>query len=128
SVTNLSNSTQLYDLYGTLVGASLAGATTMNGSGGASVSDQSSATRFGGAGAVLQTTGAGTALYQGLVDGNPVLQLMQDPHSVVAGPDGSNTEKAAAGPLPGPSVTSSIQIHHRFMLSPGDSAAFTSVF
>ncbi len=85
-----------------------------------------------GNGATL-TTLFNTALYTSKIDGNAFRTLYDDPTTFVAG--GFDTIAIPAvsfgNPIPsqlGPLVNSSIGIDLNFTLSPGDRAAFTSVF
>ena len=88
-----------------------------------------------GDGATLSTAGPGTAFYQGLIDGvsNPARTLYPDFASFSAGSFLSNNVPTAAfgtpiPSLPSPAVVSNIGIRLDFILTPGDSASFTSNF
>ena len=88
-----------------------------------------------GDGATLSTAGTGTAFYQGLIDGasDPARTLYPDLSSVVAGSFLSNNVPSIAfgtpiPSLPSPAVVSNIGIRLDFILTPGDSASFTSNF
>jgi len=128
NVTNFTNATQVYDFVLNVTAAAVPGPSQMNGSVQGGVTDTSAATGFGGPGATLSTTGPGTALYQGMIDGNPALPLLINPFSVVVGAGQSSSVSANSGVVAGPAVTSNISIHHRFSLTAGDSATFTSFF
>jgi len=88
-----------------------------------------------GDGATLTTAGTGTAFYQGLIDGasDPARTLYADPQSFPAGVflSGNVPNLAFGTPipsLPSPAVTTNIGIRLDFILTPGDSASFTSNF
>jgi len=104
----------------TLIGGSIQGGVTDN----------------NGDGATLSTV-PGSAYYMGLIDGVavPIATLYPDPPGNVtaAGPFLSNNvpNMAFGTPIPsapGPPAAASIGIKLDFLLSPGDSASFTSVF
>jgi hypothetical protein len=95
---------------------------------------QGGVTDNNGDGATLSTA-AGSALYQGLIDGGSAAArtLYADPYSVSAGAFlSNNVPNAAFGTpipsLPSPAVTTSIGIRLDFVLTPQDSASFTSNF
>lgn len=82
---------------------------------------------------VATVTDAGIPIYQGLIDGLPVLDLLDDPY-LLAAPfaGGTATDSDFAG-LPGPFLPSgaalaTIGINHVFLLTPGDKVGFTSFF
>lgn len=85
-----------------------------------------------GNGATL-TSNAPSAVYTALINGSPVATLLNDPFSISAGSFLSTTigPQQFGTPIPGdpaPNVSvNDIGIELRFTLSPGDSAAFTSV-
>jgi hypothetical protein len=89
-----------------------------------------------GGGATVYTAGAGTALYQGLIDGvsNPARTLYPDFYTTppIAPFDSGNIPSTNFGApipsLPSPAVVSNIGIRLDFFLTPGDSASFTSNF
>ena len=82
------------------------------------------------------STATGSAFYQGLIDGVavPARTLYADPQSFSAGGaflSGNIPSTAFGTPipsLPSPAVTSDIGIRLDFILTPGDSASFTSNF
>ena len=82
------------------------------------------------------STAAGSAFYQGLIDGasSPARTLYADPQSFSAGGaflSGNIPNTAFGTPipsLPSPAVVSNIGIRLDFILTPGDSASFTSNF
>jgi hypothetical protein len=88
-----------------------------------------------GDGATLSTAGSGTAFYKGLIDGTPDVArtLYPDFTSYAAGAFLSNNVPATAfgtpiPSLPSPAVVNNIGIMLDFVLTPGDSASFTSNF
>ena len=88
-----------------------------------------------GDGATLSTAGAGTAFYKGLIDGasNPARTLYPDFATYSAGAFlSNNVPNVAFGTpipsLPSPAVVGNIGIMLDFILTPGDSASFTSNF
>ena len=88
-----------------------------------------------GDGATISTAGAGTAFYKGLIDGasDPSRTLYPDLTSFSAGSFlSANVPNTAFGtPIPSlssPAVTTNIGIRLDFILTPGDSASFTSNF
>jgi len=88
-----------------------------------------------GDGATLSTAGAGTAFYKGLIDGasSPARTLYPDFASYSAGAFlSNNVPNVAFGTpipsLPSPAVVGNIGIMLDFILTPGDSASFTSNF
>jgi hypothetical protein len=102
----------------TLTGGSLQGGVTDNTGDGATLS-----------------TAAGSAFYQGLIDGvsDPARTLYADPQSFAAGAFlSNNVPNIAFGTpipsLPSPAVAANIGIRLDFILTPGDSASFTSNF
>ena len=86
--------------------------------------------------ATVSTAGTGTAFYQGLIDGvsSPARTLYADPQAFSAGGaflSGNIPNTAFGTPipsLPSPAVVSNIGIKLDFILTPGDSASFTSNF
>lgn len=77
-------------------------------------------------------TDSPTAIYNGTLDGAPVLPLFSDPYSLsVPFAGGFAIDDASAGlpaTIPGPAAAATIGISHRFTLTPGDRASFTSFF
>jgi hypothetical protein len=99
-----------------LIGGSIQGGLTDNTGDGATVS-----------------TAAGSALYTARIDGVAVQTLYANPQSFSAGAfQSANIPSTAFGtPIPsqaGPAVANDIAIQLDFILSPGDSASFTSNF
>ncbi len=80
--------------------------------------------------AVVATAGA--PLYLGMIDGVGVLPIYPDPTSFTAVQDYSSTSIPAVNvlppTLPSGAVTSTIGIQHKFTLTAGDSATFSSIF
>jgi hypothetical protein len=81
----------------------------------------------------LSTTGPGTAMYHGQIDGVDVLPLFSDPKTInVPFKGGSASDSTSAGlpgpTIPGPNAFLSIGIKEQFSLTPGDRATFTSFF
>jgi hypothetical protein len=78
------------------------------------------------------TSALGAPVYDALIDGGSVQTLANDPYSLsCAGNTCSITQNFDFGnpiPILGPGATTSIGITIQFALSPGDSAAVTSVF
>lgn len=84
-------------------------------------------------GVTVSTAGAGTSFYTARIDGAPWQTLYADPQSFFVAGFGSGTIPtvnfgAPIPSLPGPAVLTSIGIMLDFMLTPGDSASFTSNF
>ncbi|MCL4686413.1 PEP-CTERM sorting domain-containing protein [Myxococcota bacterium] len=98
-----------------------------------SISGSATDNNGAGSGVALGTSG-GISLYQALIDGSPVKTLHDDPFSVSATADfDTATIPLANFGIPiaeasGVATTTDIGITLRFTLSPGDSAAITSVF
>ncbi len=131
-VTNNTALTQTYTLIATLpIAPPIPGGTLFGGSIQGGITDNV----LDGSLATLTTDPvSGDPLYYGLIDGVPVLPLYADPYSVSAPFDqGSASIPAVSAGLPGPTIPgppaiTSIGIQHKFTLTPGDSASFTSVF
>lgn len=82
---------------------------------------------------VATVTDAGIPIYQGLIDGLPVLDLLDDPYLLAAPFAGGTATDSDVDGLPGPTLPSgpalaTIGINHVFVLTPGDKVAFTSFF
>jgi len=98
-----------------------------------SISGSATDNNGGGSGVTLGTSG-GISLYRALIDGSVVKTLHDDPFSVNAAADfDTATIPLANFGIPiaessGVATTTDIGITLRFTLSPGDSAAITSVF
>ena len=134
-VVNNTATTQIYTLIFTLPISPIVGGTRMGGSTQGGVTDAG-----GGAGGApdgigtVSTTGAGTALYNGQIDGVDKLALFPDVKTINAPfAGGSASDSANAGlpavSIPGPaSALSTIGIKHTFSLTSGDRATFTSFF
>lgn len=80
-----------------------------------------------------ELTDAGFAVYQGEIDGVPVLDLLDDPYTLSTAIPGFTVVDSDFDGLPGPTLPSgaalaTIGITHTFTLTPGDKAAFTSFF
>jgi len=127
AVTNNSLSTQTFTLIFTLAVAPVGPASLIGGSISGTVTDNT------GDGATLSTAAA-DYIYSARIDGLTVATLYGDPSSVIVGaPYGSGNLAAISfgAPIPsqaGPPANSDIGIRLKFMLSPGDSASFTSNF
>lgn len=127
SVTNVLAVPQTFTLTVTVPVPPIAGGTVIGGSVGGSFTDA------GGGGATFGTSGA-TALYTAYVDSLPVATLHPSPVALVAGSFLTTTIPAVdfGTPIPsapGPAVlTTDMGIQLKFVLSPGDTAALTSVF
>lgn len=85
-----------------------------------------------GGGATFDSSGV-TAIYTALIDGASVATLHPAPVALAAGPFLSGTLAPAAFGVPipsapGPALTTDMGIQLKFVLSPGDTAALTSVF
>jgi len=131
TVVNTSAFSQIYDVTVTLpLGSAVGPQTNMSGSVGLTVTNNNDAS------ATIADTGS--AIYQALIDGSPVQSLFSPSSSVFCPPTGSapfctKTNSADFGIMPnppvlGPQANSSIAIHIRFSLTPGDQAGVTSVF
>jgi hypothetical protein len=126
SVTNNGNVTQQFTMIFTLGVGPMGPSTLMGGS------IQGGATDNTGNGVSL-TTAAGSAFYTALIDGVPVQTLYGNPQNFSAGAFLSvNVPSLAFGTpipsMPGPAVNNHIRIRLDFLLTPGDSASFTSNF
>jgi len=126
SVTNLLAVPQTFTFNVTVPVPAIPGATVIGGSVGGSFTDAN------GLGATFDSSGA-TAIYTALIDGAPVATLHPSPVNLVAGPFlSTNVPSVAFGtPIPsqaGPALTTDMSIQLKFTLSPGDTAALTSVF
>ena len=127
AVTNVALTTQQFTLIFTLlVVPPIAPSSVMGGSIQGGVTDNN------GDGATLQTV-VGSAFYEALIDGSGVQTLFDHNQTVTAGAFlSASTGTADFGtPIPsdpGPQVLTSIGIQLDFLLSPGDSASFTSNF
>ncbi|HEY8153637.1 MAG TPA: PEP-CTERM sorting domain-containing protein [Myxococcota bacterium] len=122
-------SSQQYTLLFTLPTGPIGPSTLSGGSVQGGVTDNT------GDGATLSTAGAGTAFYKGLIDGAsaPARTLYPEFASYSAGAFLSNNVPSAAfgtpiPSLPSPAVVANIGIMLDFILTPGDSASFTSNF
>ena len=122
-------SSQQFTLFFTLPTGPIGPSTLSGGSVQGGVTDNT------GDGATLSTAGTGTAFYKGLIDGasNPLRTLYPDVTSYAAGNFlSNNVPNAAFGTpipsLPSPAVVANIGIMLDFVLTPGDSASFTSNF
>jgi len=129
SVSNGTPFTQTYTLIFTLpISPAITSGSVMGGSVQGGLTDAN----FDGIG-TLSTVGPGTALYYGLIDGNPELPLFPDLKTInVLFAGGSASDTTSAG-LPGPTIPglnafTSIGIKHQFSLTSGDLATFTSSF
>lgn len=127
SVTNNLAVPQTFTLSVTVPVPPIAGGTVIGGSVGGSFTDAN------GGGATFGSSG-GTAIYTALVDGVPVATLYPSPVALAAGPflttnllaaDFGSPIPSAAGPA---ALTTDMGIELKFVLSPGDTAALTSVF
>ena len=127
AVTNLNAVTQQFTLIFTLPVAPIGPSTLIGGSVQGGMTDNT------GDDATVSTP-AGSAFYTARIDNVGVQQLYIDPQSFSAGGPflSGNIPNAAVGtPIPsqaGPAVASNIGIQLDFLLTPGDSASFTSVF
>lgn len=124
TITNATGSTQTYTL-GTTIGVTPAIPNgVMKGSIGFSLTDNN------GNGATLTTT-TGTAIYQGMIDGNPARTLWDSPTTFTT-PFGSTAGSTYFGfpvaETAPESIDTNIGILITFTLTAGDSAAFSSHF
>lgn len=129
AVTNLGAVTQQYTLIFNLpIAPAIPGATLIGGS------VQGGATDNNGNGVTLSTAGPGTALYTARIDGTDVQSLYLHSQSFsTAAPFGSINVPALSfgAPIPsqiGPAALVNIGIRLDFLLTPGDSATFSSNF
>jgi PEP-CTERM motif len=125
-VTNLSLISQQFTFLFTLPVAPIGPSTVIGGSVQGGMTDNT------GDG-VTVSTAAGSALYSALIDGGTVQTLYADPQSFSAGAflSGNIANLAFGTPIPslgGSPVAASIGIKIDFVLTPGDSASFTSNF
>lgn len=80
-------------------------------------------------GALVENNAAGDPLFVGLIDGVPVLDLLETVSLSTASFDLIGDTEGLPGPtIPGGAALSSIGIEVNFALSPGDSVSFTSSF
>jgi len=125
-VTNLSGVTQIFSVTVLSPVVPQLPSTSMDGSVGITIT--STPTIAG----VTLTSALGADVYTALIDGGPVQSLANDPYTLTCGgATCSITQSFDFGnpiPVPGPGATTSIGITIQFALSPGDSAAVTSVF
>lgn len=124
-VTNTSNATQTFTIFGTLDVAPIAGPTTMSGSITGTVTD------LNGNGATVASDPNGfDSIYTAMVDGvTEVRYLMTDfsfsaPGAFLSGNGGPQSFSNEVGPA----VTTKIGIRLQFTLTAGDTASFTSIF
>lgn len=129
AVTNLGAVTQQFTLLFTLpIAPAIPGGTVIGGS------IQGGATDNNGNGVTLSSAGPGTAFYTARIDGADVQSLYLDAQSFsTAAPFGSINVPALSfgAPIPsqaGPAALVNIGIRLDFLLTPGDSASFTSNF
>ncbi len=128
AVTNLGAVTQQFTLLFTLpIAPPIPGGTLIGGS------IQGGATDNNGNGVTLSSTGLGSAFYTARIDGADVQSLYLNPQSFSAGSFLSLSVPALAfgTPIPsqaGPAALTNIGIRLDFLLTPGDSASFTSNF
>ena len=128
-LTNNTNAYQTYTLSAQLlIAPAITPSSLIGGSMGGSLTDAN----YDGLGGLA--TVAASPLYAGMIDGAQALPIY--PHSsswsfIFAGETITipSINSGLPGPtIPGPAVLNSIGIEHRFTLSPGDSASFTSFF
>ena len=129
AVTNIGAITQQFTLIFTLpIAPAIPGGTVIGGS------IQGGATDNNGNGVTLSTAGPGTAFYTARIDGADVQSLYPDAQAFsTAAPFGSINVPALSfgAPIPsqlGPAALVNIGIRLDFLLTPGDSASFTSNF
>ncbi|MCC5829893.1 MAG: PEP-CTERM sorting domain-containing protein [Phycisphaeraceae bacterium] len=82
-------------------------------------------------GSATVSTVSGSPLYAGLLDGNTVLTLHDDPSSWTTASTANipSVSDGLPGPtIPAPGVLSTIGIEYRFTLTPGDTAGLTGNF
>jgi len=128
AVTNNTASTQAYILTVILpISPAIPGGTLVGGSIGGSITDAN----FNG----TATLTVSTALFDGIIDGTTVLPITPAGGPAWSAPfaGGTTTIPATNVGLPGPSIPSipamnNIAIRLQFSLTPGDTAAFTSLF
>jgi hypothetical protein len=125
-VTNLGAVTQQFTFLFTLPTGPIGPSTLIGGSVQGGMTD-------GTGDGVTVSTAAGSALYSALIDGGTVQTLYADPQSFSAGQflSGNIPNQAFGTPIPslgGPPVAANIGIKIDFVLTPGDSASFTTNF
>lgn len=132
AITNITSSTQTYTFMATLpVSPTLASPTVHGGSVQGGLTDN---TQNGILGTVTTDPVSLAPLYLGMIDGVGVLPLYSAPQSFsVLFDGGSASIPATWAGLPGPTlpsgaVNNTIGIQHKFTLTAGDSATFTSYF
>jgi len=128
-VVNTTATTQIYTLIFTLPISPITGGTRMGGSTQGGLTDANN----DGIG-TLSTTGAGSALYFGQIDGLDKLALFPDVKTLTVPFGGGSASDTTSAGLPGPTIVgpasalTSIGIKHTFSLTTGDRATFTSFF
>jgi len=132
TITNVTASTQTYTFLTTLpVNPTLAAPTLHGGSVQGGLTDNS---EDGVIGKLETDPVSGAPLYLGMIDGVGVLSLYSAPQSFPVPFDGGSASiPAISAGLPGPTlpsgaVNNTIGIQHKFTLTAGDSATFTSYF